>query len=273
MINALLLPVVLVIAASATTSARAAEVGSPQTQSTRVETVRTDQTSLSRSDSARAQAWGLSETEWRRYQTLMQGIRGSVSAEGISPIEVPGTHARDGAERQRYAELWAQAMWEDAERILAFQRAYVEAGRKLYPSVQLIDPSRLPKTDKKTAGLQSQDRVLFFTRPNCAPCDALLARLLARIEQIAGVDIYLAGIHPGDDQTVRDWAAQHGIKPEWVRSRKATLNFESGALATLTDGQGEIPYLMRRRGEALAVLAYPAQRTVDLGWGGVAGHD
>ena len=70
----------------------------------------------------------------------------------------------------------------------------------------------------------------------------------------AGVDIYLARINPGDDQAVRDWAAQHGIKPEWVRSRKVTLNFESGALATLTDGQGEIPTLMRRRGEDLSLL-------------------
>jgi integrating conjugative element protein (TIGR03759 family) len=146
-------------------------------------------------------------------------------------------------------------MWEDAERILAFQRAYVEAGRRLYPGVPLIDPSRLPKNDDQTAGLQPQDRVLFFTRPNCAPCDALLMRLLARIEQIAGVDIYLAGIDPGDDQAVRDWAAQHGIDPEWVRARKVTLNFEVGALAKLTDGQGEIPYLMRRRGEDLSPLS------------------
>jgi integrating conjugative element protein (TIGR03759 family) len=255
MINAILLPVALVIAASATTSARAAEVGSQQTQSTRIETVRTDQTALSRSDIARAQAWGLSQTEWRRYQSLMQGIRGSVSPDTISPIEVLGIHARDAAERQRYAEVWAQSTWEDAERILAFQRAYVEAGRKLYPGAQLIDPSRLPKNDDQTAGLQPRDRVLFFTRPNCDPCDALLARLLARIEQIAGVDIYLAGINPGDDQTVRDWAAKHGIEPEWVRSRKVTLNFESGALATLTDGQGEIPSLMRRRGKDLSLLS------------------
>ena len=151
----------------------------PQPQTARTETVRTDQTNLSRSDIARAQAWGLSETEWRRYQSLMQGIRGSVSPETISPIEVLGIHARDEAERRRYAELWAQAMWEDAERILAFQRAYVEAGRRLYPGVPLIDPSRLPEKDEETAGLEPQDRVLFFTRPDCDACDAL-ARTAAR---------------------------------------------------------------------------------------------
>ena len=256
--NAFLLPLVFALAPTAISSEHADAVHAPQTETYRIETARTAKTVLSRTDIARARVWGLSETEWRRYQSLMQGIRGSVSPETISPIEVLGIHARDGAERRRYAEVWAQAMWEDAERILAFQRAYVEAGRKLYPGVPLIDPSRLPKNDDQTAGLQPQDRVLFFTRPNCAPCDALLARLLARIEQIAGVDIYLAGIDPGDDQTVRDWAAQHGIAPAWVRSRKVTLNFESGALAALTDGQGEIPTLMRRRGEGLS-LVLPAE--------------
>ena len=204
----------MALAATPLTPSRADDRPSPTTQTARTETVRTDQTNLSRSDIARAQAWGLSQTEWRRYQTLMQGIRGSVSPDTISPFEVLGIHARDEAERRRYAELWAQAMWEDAERILAFQRAYVEAGRRLYPDVPLIDSSRLPEKDKQTTGLAPQDRVLFFTRPDCDACDGLLARLLHRIDQIAGIDIYLAGIDPSDDRAVRDWASQHGIKPE-----------------------------------------------------------
>ena len=83
----------------------------------------------------------------------------------------------------------------------------------------------------------------------------MLARLLGRIDRIAGIDIYLADIDPGDDQAVRDWAAQQGIEPAWVRTRKVTLNFEAGALAALTGGRGEIPSLMRRRGEDLAVLS------------------
>jgi integrating conjugative element protein (TIGR03759 family) len=254
-ISALFLPLVMVLAATAAPPVCAAEPPSQEIQTSRTEAVRTDQSDLSRSDINRAQSWGLSETEWRRYETLMQGIRGSVSPETISPLEVLGIHARDVAERRRYAELWAQAMWEDAERILAFQRAYVEAGRRLYPGVPLIDPRRLPEKEEQTTGLEPQDRVLFFTRPDCDPCDALLVRLLGRIERIAGIDIYLAGIDPGDDQAVREWAAQHGIDPEWVRARKVTLNFEAGALAKLTGGQGEIPTLMRRRGDDLAVLS------------------
>ena len=79
---------------------------------------------LSPTDLARARLWDLSETEWRRYKQLMQGVRGSISPSTISPIEVLGIHARDEAERQRYAEAWARVMYEDAGRILAFQHAY-----------------------------------------------------------------------------------------------------------------------------------------------------
>jgi len=250
-----LLPVAVILAVSAPALVHGAEVRSPQTGSSLLEAVPTAETTLSHSEIARAQAWGLSEVEWRRYESLMQGIRGSVSPSTISPIEVLGIHARDEAERRRYAELWARAMWEDAERILAFQRAYVEAGRRLYPNVPLIDPSRLPEKGKQTTELQPQDRVLLFTRPDCPPCDALLARVLQRIDQVSGIDIYLAATEPGDDRAVRDWATRHGIEPEWVRSRQVTLNFEAGALAALTDGQAKIPTLMRRRGDAVSLLS------------------
>jgi integrating conjugative element protein (TIGR03759 family) len=82
---------------------------------------------LPASELARARIWELSEVEWLRYQQLVKGIRGSVSPSAISPIEVLGIHARDEAERQRYAQIWARAMHEDVERILAFQHAYEKA--------------------------------------------------------------------------------------------------------------------------------------------------
>ena len=97
--------------------------------------------------------------------------------------------------------------------------------------------------------------MLFFTRPNCEPCDALLARLLARIDRIAGLDIYLAEIDTSDGGAVREWAVKWGIDPEWVLGRKVNLNFEAGALTDLTDGQGEIPTLMRRRAEVLSLVS------------------
>jgi len=209
---------------------------------------------LSESERIRALSWNLSETEWLRYRQLMDGVRGSISPETISPLEVLGIHARDAAERQKYAERWAQIMHEDAERILAFQHAYDAAIRRLYPNERLIDPARLPEPVEQTGSLEPGDRVLFFTRADCPACDALLQRLLQRLDAVAGIDIYLTGPSGGDDRAVRTWAQQHAIQPDWVRSRKVTLNHDAGALEQLTAGKGEAPALMRRRGEDVSPL-------------------
>jgi len=209
---------------------------------------------LSETDLARARVWELSETEWRRYQQLMQGIRGSISPSTISPIEVLGIHARDEAERQQYVEAWARAMREDVDRILAFQRAYDTAVQRLYPNEPLIDIDRLPGKSSEMNALQSTDRLLLFARPVCPVCDLLVDKLLKRIDEVSGIDIYLMELAPGDDAAVRNWASSHRIEPEWVRSRRVTLNHDGGALKKLTNGQGEVPYLLRRRGEALSQL-------------------
>ena len=160
-----------------------------------------ERTPLTEHERARAELWGLSAEEWQRYRTLMEGIRGSISPGTISPIEALGIHARDEAERRKFAEQWAVMMREDAERILAFQRAYDDAGRLLYPDETLIDVARLPQqTDSGDPGHSRTDRVLLFARPDCAACDALLARVLARLDRLDGIDVFLAGIPAGDEE-------------------------------------------------------------------------
>lgn len=229
------------------------------TSHTRIEETRqnlssTDTTPLTATDRARANAWGLSEQEWRRYKTLMQGIRSSISPPTISPIEVLGIHARDEAERRQYAEHWARAMREDIDRILAFQRAYDAAGKRLFPNERVIDVDRLPRKTPREDVLQPADRLLFFSRPDCPSCDLLLGKLLNRFDEIAGIDIYLSGIEPGDDAAVRDWASSHVIDPQWVRSRRITLNHDAGALKKLTKGEGKVPEVLRRRGDDLSTI-------------------
>ena len=130
----------------------------------------------------------------------------------------------------------------------------MQAIRRLYPGEPLIDPGRLPEPSEKTGSLEPGDRVLFFTRAECPVCDALFGRLIQKIDAIAGIDIYLTGEGNGNDEAVRDWAKNHAIKPEWVRSRRVTLNHDAGALEQLTHGEGQVPYLMRRRGEAVSQL-------------------
>jgi len=204
---------------------------------------------------AHARAWDLSETQWRRYKQLMQGIRGSISPATISPIEVLGIHARTDEERRRYAEQWVHLMRKDVDRILKFQHAYDAAGKRLYPNEPLIDPERLPSGSQNPDLLHPGDRVLLFLRTECPTCDRLLRKLLSRIDQIGGVDIYLMDLVTGDDEAVRHWASSHQIKPEWVRRRRVTLNHDAGALEKLTQGQGDVPYLLRRRGKDLLHLA------------------
>ena len=184
----------------------------------------------------------------------MQGIRGSISPPTISPIEVLGIHARNDEERRRYAEMWALAMRDDVDRILAFQRAYDEAGKRLYPNEQLIDIARLPGNEDKQAALLPGDRVLFFTKPDCPACDMLWRKLFEHLDEVAVVDVYVAGVKPGDDAAIRTWAAGHGIDPAWVRNRHVTLNHEEGVLQRLTQGNGEVPSVLRRRGKDITVL-------------------
>jgi integrating conjugative element protein (TIGR03759 family) len=246
--------IILTFALAASHSVVAIEHASTQVKQTGQGGSVVEASRLPASELARARIWELSEVEWLRYQQLLKGIRGSVSPSAISPIEVLGIHARDEAERQRYAQIWARAMHEDVEHILAFQHAYDAAGKRLYPNEPLIDTDRLPGKAEAPNAFQSDDRLLFFARPDCPVCDLMLKKLLKRIDDVSGIDIYLTDIAPGDDAAVRDWASTHGIDPNWVRSRRITLNHEGGTLDRLTRGQGEVPYILRRRGEDLSKL-------------------
>jgi integrating conjugative element protein (TIGR03759 family) len=239
----------------ASTAVSAAALTDTPARETDVTVTPTDTLPLSPTERTQARAWELSDTQWRRYRQLMQGIRGSVSPDTISPIEVLGIHARSDDERRQYAEQWVRLMREDVDRILKFQHAYDAAGRRLYPNEPLIDPARLPGRSLNPDLLRPTDRVLLFLRSDCLSCDRVLRRLLGRIDRIAGVDIYLTDLDAGDDGAVRTWASQHQIRPEWVRRRQVTLNHDAGALGRLTQGQGETPYLLRRRGNALVPLA------------------
>ncbi len=247
-------PMVFLGALVASNTVMAAELSYTQIENTRQDSSHKAMNVLSATDLAHARLWGLSETEWRRYKQLMQGIRGSMSPATISPIEVLGIHSRNDAERQRYAEVWAHAMYEDAGRILAFQRANDASTKRLYPNVSLIDIGRLPGKIEAKNTFQSGDRLLFFTRPDCPACDLLLNKLLKRIDEVSGIDIYLTNVDKGDDRAVRDWASNHQIDPDWVHSRRVTLNHDGGALDKLTQGQGEVPAVLRRRGEDVSRL-------------------
>lgn len=212
---------------------------------------------------SRAEQWGLETQEWERYEVLMQGIRGSVSPSTLSPIEVLGIHARDENERRLYAERWAMMMREDAERVLAFQRAYDEAHRRLFPDDELIEPAMVAANQARKPTTEpfvwhTSDRVLFFTTTQCAACDAVLERVVGQLSQFAGIDVFLVDARAGDEERIRAWASARNLDPIKVNKQAITLNVDSGARDKVTAITGqtddELPLLVLRRGDVLTPL-------------------
>lgn len=226
-----------------------------------------NENTLTHSELARMRTWGLSKTEWHRYRGLMQGIRGSVSPATLSPVEVLGIHARNRDERRRYAEQWARMMREDTGLILAFQRAYDEAQKRLYPDSVLINAGFLERASSgsdraKSFSWQPGDRVLFFASTQCPGCDAVLERMLGQLDRFSGMDLYLVDVTAGEESRIREWAASKQIDPQRVRQHRITLNIDAGALERILAHTGlqdaELPVLVRKRGHQLTPL--PASR-------------
>jgi integrating conjugative element protein (TIGR03759 family) len=197
--------------------------------------------------------WGLEEAEWQRYHTLLQGIRGSLSPATLSPLEVLGIHARDDKERADYAKRWAKLLWEDTERVLAFQHAYDQAFAELDPSRALFDPARRPAARHTQAEIQPGDRLLLFIRiQDCPDCEDWLAGTLAAQGRGVQLDIYAVG--GTSDADLRAWAGRHRIDPAAVRAHRITLNHERGELARLAGLAATVPKLVRLRHGAATLL-------------------
>ncbi|MCY4129550.1 MAG: TIGR03759 family integrating conjugative element protein [Gammaproteobacteria bacterium] len=193
--------------------------------------------------------WDLDTRELERAEMLRDGFRRYVSDRQISPLEILGIHARTDSERNRYARHWAELMIEDAERVLAFQRAYDAAVRDLLGEERLVNLTQLPPRVSSTPALLGTDRLAVFVRLDCEPCTEVLARVFQIGRQVDGVDVYVLGLADGDKTTLHAWANRQGIPPLAVHSKRITLNFDDGLLARLHPRADEVPVVMRRRGD------------------------
>lgn len=195
-------------------------------------------------------AWGLDEDEAARYRELMRGVRGSFSQPTISPLEVLGIHARTPEERRRYAERLVRLLYEDTERVLAFQREVQAAWERLYGDVPIVDTSRLPPESRPfSADLLEGRRIAAFVSTACAACDRAMPRLLALAtgeNGVEGIDFYV--VDTTDDDAIRAWARRHGIPVEAVRARRITLNHGRSLFARL--GGTAVPAVFVRDGES-----------------------
>ena len=198
--------------------------------------------------------WQLDAKELERVESLREGFRQYISDRQISPLEVLGIHARTDAERDRYARRWAKLMIEDAERVLAFQRAYDDAVRDLLVDRPLIELAHLPRRADSTPTLSETDRLVIFIRLDCEICDEILERVFRVGRRIAGVDVYVLDLDMDDKPSLHAWADRQGIPPMAVHAKRITLNFDDGLLERVHPRAGDVPVVMRRRGDRLEPL-------------------
>ncbi|MGP3790519.1 TIGR03759 family integrating conjugative element protein [Pseudomonas sp. B392_1p] len=196
-------------------------------------------TAIERSDEQRAQDWGLRIDEWARYRDLMQGHLGTHSP-GIDPLTALGIEARSEEERHRYAELQVQVEAHRVEKLLAYQRAYDEAWRRLHGDMpRVVLPDAGPAhTATATA---ARERLAVFVKDTCAACEQTVQRL-----QAAGTefDLYVVGSR-NDDAHIRAWARRTGIDPARVSRGAITLNHDGGRWLSLAL-PGELPAVVRQ---------------------------
>lgn len=184
-----------------------------------------------------AREWGLTADEWARYRELMRGPLG-VYSPNLDPLTALGIEARSSEERRRIAELQVRAEARRAEKTLAYQRAYDEAWKRLFPALsplRTVLPQLSGHTDGREAG-----RIAVFVKENCPACDQRVRQL-----QSAGraFDLYLVGSRH-EDARVRAWAHHAGIDPANVRSQAITLNHDAGRWLSI-GGRGELPAVLR----------------------------
>jgi len=201
--------------------------------------------SAERDMQAQARAWGLQPEEWTRYQNLMNGPLGIYSP-GLDPLTALGIEARNDEERRRYAERQVQAESMRVAKELAYQQAYDEAFRRLYPDLMPVvglaglDGGKSVRTGTAYDNGQSDDRLAVFVKENCPACDE---RVVALQKANQSFDIYVVG-SDADDAVVRRWATRAGIDADKVRAHTITLNHDDGRWL-LTGVGGELPAVVR----------------------------
>lgn len=192
-------------------------------------------------DQRLARDWGLDANEWARYRQLMQGPLGLYSP-NLDPLTALGVEARSEEDRTRYAELQVQAERRRVEKLLAYQRAYDAAWRRLYPTQH---PVIAPRTDSPLRSARhlaspTERRLAVFVSGNCPACDQRVKQLQAAEREF---DLYMVD-SANDDAQIRQWAARAGIDPIKVRAGHITLNHDAGRWARIGD-RGELPAVVR----------------------------
>ncbi len=204
-----------------------------------------------------AKAWGLTAQELERYERLMRGPRGAFSVKNISPIEVLGIHAATPAERRQYADRFVRLLYEDTERVLAFERATQAAWQRL--GKPMFDPDRLPGASAPLSSNRNQlwgKRLAIFVAtqdcPRCSSSTRELVELATDRGPLSGLDIY--AVDTQDPDMIRTFARDVGVLPDAVSNRRITLNQGKALFKQYRGDDRELPQVFAREGAQLRPL-------------------
>lgn len=194
-------------------------------------------------DTDLAHEWGLEPSDWARYRRLMAGPLGILSPH-LDPLTALGIEARSQAEREHYAELQVRVEGERVAKLLAYQRAYDAAWKRLYPRLEPVEFAPTPMNHPNAADVSTSQRLAVFVKEPCAPCDTTVKALEA---QGRSFDIYMVGLE--DDAQLRAWAVRLGLDPARVRSRTITLNHDEGRWLAIGDASALPAVLTNANGQ------------------------
>lgn len=213
-----------------------------------------------------AKRWGLDDDEYQRYLHVIQGPLGRWNP-NIDPVMALGMFAESEAERERYAERYAQQEYELVMRTQAFERSYREAFNRLYPHAQVIASEHMAgyyahQSQKRgrnsipefLRAVQKGDRLLYFPEVDCSGCAKNVAHLrevLSRNEALS-VDVYIRGADGAD--AARRWARNNKVDITLVRQGRFTINVDEGTYTQLKAQSGQAtPYYLSRGEHIFAV--------------------
>jgi integrating conjugative element protein (TIGR03759 family) len=236
-VESVALAILIALTAAPSRNADAQSASTPSS-ATRVTATQSQATLDAQQEQRLAEAWSLKREEWTRYQELMRGPLGIYSP-NLDPLTALGIEARSEEERKRYAQLQARMEGVRVQKLFAYQRAYDEAWKHLYPNLPRVRLTQ-PREPQQGASASADDsHRAVFVKADCPACDA---RVLAL--QAAGrpFDLYMVGTR-GDDAAIRAWAGRIGIDPKKVRERSITLNHDAGRWLQVGDG-GALPAVL-----------------------------
>lgn len=182
--------------------------------------------------------WGLTESEWAKYQDIMQGPRGTWTP-NISPVSVLGLNAASEVERTRYAKIAARQDWQRLMNERAWHLAYKSAKEDYFgQQISMIDVE-----SASIEHIDSESKLVMFTDDSCIQvCQKTLEQV---IQSKAHLDVYFIGKIERAD--IIQWASTHSVPPELVNDAGLiTLNIDRGLFKAMSPDNANLPQVYLR---------------------------